>query len=221
MWHDHRPSVQKHRKEKAKSHEERLAAFRKRRTDQHNELRQAGKTLRRDVLRGGAEKKFAKLPTEPQCRRCGISKDELAPFDRGLEKHHVIAIADGGHPSDPSNLLTLCYFCHREWHTWWEGYHEWPGFMAATPYRLGVMGAHARESAIPPSGCRRCGISEARCTELHPRRAALAPFQLTRQQRDASVPVCYWCQREWEVFWQCIRADVHAFHAARPFKPTE
>ena len=37
-----------------------------------------------------------------------------------LERHHVVPIREGGAVSHPSNLYTLCFFCHREWHKFWE-----------------------------------------------------------------------------------------------------
>ena len=93
--------------------------------------------------------------------------------------------------------------------------------MAAIPFRIGVANAPAREDAMPTEGCGRCGISEEACCELHSnRRTGLQPFERVRRERDWSMRVCYLCQREWEVFWQCFRPNVPAFHLATPFKPT-
>ena len=92
--------------------------------------------------------------------------------------------------------------------------------MAAIPFRIGVANAPAREDTMPTEGCGRCGISEEACCELHSnRRTGLQPFERVRRERDWSMRVCYLCQREWEVFWQCIRPEVKAFHLATPFKP--
>ena len=92
--------------------------------------------------------------------------------------------------------------------------------MAGIPFRIGVTSALAREDAMPTEGCGRCGISEEACCELHSnRRTGLQPFERVRRERDWSMRVCYLCQREWEVFWQCIRPEVKAFHLATPFKP--
>ena len=94
--------------------------------------------------------------------------------------------------------------------------------MAAIPFRIGVANAPAREDAMPTEGCGRCGISEAAaCNELRTnRRKGLQPFQRVHNEQDVSMHVCYLCQREWEVFWQCFRPNVPAFHLATPFKPT-
>ena len=75
---------------------------------------------------------------------------------------------------------------------------------------------------MPTEGCGRCGISEAAaCNELRTnRRKGLQPFQRVHKEQDVSMHVCYLCQREWEVFWQCFRPNVPAFHLAPPFKPT-
>lgn len=35
-------------------------------------------------------------------------------YDRGLEVDHITRLADGGHPFDPANLVTLCSECHAE-----------------------------------------------------------------------------------------------------------
>lgn len=51
--------------------------------------------------------------------------------NRSLQQHHIVALKDGGHPTDRSNLITLCKFCHDDWHKfaekfdvpwdeWWE-----------------------------------------------------------------------------------------------------
>ncbi len=43
-----------------------------------------------------------------RCRLCGSTV--------GIEVHHIRALADGGHPTDPSNLILLCRDCHRRQH---------------------------------------------------------------------------------------------------------
>ena len=72
---------------------------------------------------------------------------------------------------------------------------------------------------MPAEGCRRCGISEMHCIELRAQCRPFHPFKRVDNERDMSMCVCYWCQREWEVFWQIFRPDVCAFHSAWPFKP--
>ena len=75
---------------------------------------------RKDVLRGDTGRALAAMPTDDRCRRCGMSQEEHAPLKGKLQVHHAVPISNGGHPTCPSNLFTLCYFCHREWHTFWE-----------------------------------------------------------------------------------------------------
>ena len=200
-------------------HLARLTRWKETRAARNDEQRLAGQPLRFDVMQGAAGRAFAKAATDEQCRRCGMGANEHALLGCGrLQKHHVIAIRDGGHPHDPANLHTLCHFCHREWHTWWEDHHEWSAYMAAIPFRVGVVDARTRDDAMHAVGCRRCGISETRCSELR-KRKALKPFEHVHNERDQSMLVCYWCQREWEVFWQSLRPDVDAFCSAQSFRP--
>ena len=103
-----------HYSHKAKRHDERLARWKQQRADKNDALRQQGQILRCDAMKGAAERAFAKVVADVKCHRCGITQEEHASYKRGpLQKDHIIAIRDGGHPSDPSNLQTLCYFCHR------------------------------------------------------------------------------------------------------------
>lgn len=57
--------------------------------------------------RDRARLKRDQLDREPRCRRCGETEREL------LEADHIIEISDGGHPTDPENLQTLCHDCHE------------------------------------------------------------------------------------------------------------
>ena len=101
--------------------EKRRAQLRRGMAERRDELRAQGQTLRRDVMRSSAGRAYGKALADGTCRRCGITRDGHTALGRGpLEKHHVLPICDGGHPTDPDNLFTLSYFCHREWHTWWE-----------------------------------------------------------------------------------------------------
>ena len=119
--------------------EERKARLRRNMEARWDELRAQGKTLRRDVMHNTARRAFDRAPTDSTCRRCGITKDGHAALGRGpLEKHHVLPISEGGHPFDPANLFTLCFFCHQEWHDWWEGQHAWAEYLSAEPYRIGI-----------------------------------------------------------------------------------
>ena len=172
--------------------EARLARWKQERATKNDEQRQAGQPLRHDVMRGAAGRAFAKAAPETQCRRCGMH----ACLGRGqLEKHHAVAIRDGGHPHDPANLHTLCYFCHREWHTWWEGALGWSAYMGAEPYCQVVLHATpARNASHPSHGdvCRRCGISAGRCGELRKGRKPFQAFERARGHRDQAKRVCYW-----------------------------
>lgn len=204
------------------SHDSRLANWKKARAANNAELRERGHSFRRDALKGDAGRAFAEAAVDKQCRRCGMCAEEHNQLGHGsLQRHHLIAIRDGGRADDPANLCTLCYFCHREWHTWWEGHHEWPEYMDAVPYRVGVVHAGARGDPMPAGGCRRCGVkNETFGSGFHSARTKLKPFKRVNNERDHSMLLCYWCQREWEIFWRSLRPDVRAFHWAQPFKPT-
>ncbi len=54
-----------------------------------------------------------------QCRRCGISANDLKDFGSHLTVHHIFPRKEGG-SNWPSNLINLCVPCHREV----EGYPE-------------------------------------------------------------------------------------------------
>lgn len=182
------------------------------------------KCRRKDIMRGATLREYAAALMDDQCRRCHITQAEHAPLKGKLQLHHVVAIRDGGHPTDPSNLLTLCYFCHREWHTWFERPADlvsplpWSTFMSSPPYWKAVKQmavSRGGRIAEPKVGCcRRCGMMGTPCCKIR-------PFQRLRNgQRDRLICVCYWCQREWEVYWQPLRPDVKAFLRALPFRPS-
>ena len=46
----------------------------------------------------------------------------------------------------------------------------------------------------------------------------LSFFRRNNKTRDETKEVCYWCQREWEVFWKELRQDVNAFFLAQPVR---
>eukprot|EP00966_Prymnesium_polylepis_P147424 3405312-Prymnesium_polylepis.1 len=180
---------------------------------------------------GDTEMAFRAVPPDSLCRRCGMSQEEHTPLHGKLQKHHIIALRDGGHPTDRSNLYTLCQYCHREWHLYWERTADlcqvdWAAYMAATPHRQAV-----KSGSVPVAAsvervrdcCWRCGISAKRCLELRSdvdaeRRSkrGLSFFRRNNKTRDETKEVCYWCQREWEVFWKELRQDVNAFFLAQP-----
>eukprot|EP00966_Prymnesium_polylepis_P171323 3960356-Prymnesium_polylepis.1 len=188
------------------------------------------------IMSGGTGEAYRAIPPDPLCRRCGMVQEEHWPLHGTLQKHHIIALRDGGHPTDPSNLYTLCQYCHREWHLYWERTPElvrldWAAYMAATPHLYAVKSGTV--PAAPPlelvrNCCRRCGISAERCLELRSHEDAerrsqrgLSFFRCNNRKRDETKEVCYWCQREWEVFWKELRgteleAKVDAFFLAQP-----
>lgn len=179
---------------------------------------------RKKILRGATLREYAATLMDDKCSRCHMTQEEHAPLKGRLQLHHVVAIRDGGHPTDPSNLQTLCYFCHREWHTWWErpvplaSPLPWLSFMSSPPYWNVVkqmVASRGGKLAEPKVGCcRRCGMMEKP-------RCKIRPFQRLRNgRRDSLNCLCYWCQREWEVYWQTLHPDVKAFFRALPFRPS-
>ena len=90
----------------------------------------------------------------------------------------------------------------------------------AVPARQAGDGARDLPSLTPRAhSCWRCSISVARCIELRPQRKALGPFNVGKDQIDDTKRVCYWCQRDWDVFWKDLRADVTAFSRAQVLSP--
>ena len=98
----------------------------------------------------------------------------------------------------------------------------WTAFLAATPFRLVVVCTRPNLATViqPPGSCCRCGVSAERCEQLRPGRHALPAFERRPgQPPDWKKPMCYWCQREWTVFWLQLRPSVHDFMRATPFRP--
>lgn len=70
----------------------------------------------------------------PQCKKCM----RFHPWgDKTMHVHHIVPIMDGG-TNEESNLITLCWECHAEWHEHCEGtveFGEWlhkaPGYAYA------------------------------------------------------------------------------------------
>ena len=93
--------------------------------------------VKRARSRFETQKRMKKLRPDTVCKRCGMSLEEHNALGKGqLQMHHVHAIEDGGDPVDPENIHTLCYFCHKEWHTYWETFHpDYGEFMQAPPFR--------------------------------------------------------------------------------------
>jgi len=188
-------------------------------------MRKSKECARRTLMHGAKGRRYTRALPEDSCRRCGMDQEEHTRLDRGkLNKHHVIAVRDGGHMTDPDNLYTLCYFCHKEWHTWWEALgHDCSAYMAAQPACEGVMHVPMREGFVisrDASACHRCGCRAKECQELRPGRKPFHPFeQREHGKHDHKTHVCYWCQREWEIFWRTLRPDVGQFFHAQPFRP--
>lgn len=135
-------------KEKSRaSHAERKAQWKAKRQQEN-----PGHVTRDAAMPLAAKFKYAKVRAEACCRRCHMDAEEHAEMGHGqLQKHHIVSLRDGGHPTDRDNLVTLCFFCHRsapsptpshfllrtrahsstdrptfaclrrEWHDFWEG----------------------------------------------------------------------------------------------------
>ena len=56
------------------------------------------------------------------CARCGMTQEQHNAHGKGqLQIHHIRPIRElGMAANDPSNYHTLCYFCHSEYHKFWE-----------------------------------------------------------------------------------------------------
>jgi hypothetical protein len=59
----------------------------------------------RDPIPGHIDRALRKRDGN-KCRKCGRQSH--------IERHHIIAVMDGG-ANDLDNLLLLCWPCHREW----------------------------------------------------------------------------------------------------------
>ena len=86
-----------------------------------------------------ARKRFEQIKPQPAacCKRCGMTQSEHN--ERGKSKlqiHHTMALRDHGDAgNDPSTFDTLCYWCHREWHCFWEtAERSYDDFMDCPPF---------------------------------------------------------------------------------------
>ena len=79
-----------------------------------------------------------KVVPAPCCKRCGMTEEEHRSFGySSLQLHHIVALSDGGHPTDPANLITLCKFCHDGWHKYAEVFEvPWEEWWAEEPIHL-------------------------------------------------------------------------------------
>jgi hypothetical protein len=185
------------------------------------------KRFRRQVLKNNTAHKYDKLRPGPECVRCGMTAEEHAQVfahdvkRQPLEKHHIEPVrkGDAAKAADPSNLKTLCHMCHVEWHVCWERHAKWRTYMAATPYCQIIPTVGVQKEAPPAqlSCCHRCGISAARCKELRPDATAFAPFRESKGVEDDTVSLCFWCRKEWSIFWACQRPNVEDFLRAERF----
>lgn len=64
-----------------------------------------------------------------------MTQQEHNDRNRGqLQVHHIVSIKDGG-SNDESNVDTLCYWCHREYHNYWEHLGiDYESFKQAKPF---------------------------------------------------------------------------------------
>jgi len=190
-----------------------------------------GSLSRKEKLTSGVRDQLEKMPKGSECLRCGMTQEEHTrlfehnPHGQSLEKHHIVPIREGGHPTDPSNLLTLCHMCHGEWHQFWEHVSTWEAYMASTPYCTVIPSvgmrkeAQAAQRAQPAQRgcCYRCGVSAERCRELRPSAEPFAPFVKARGKVDHKKPMCHWCRIEWTVFWVHQRPHTKAFFQSDRF----
>ena len=65
----------------------------------------------------------AQLRREPHCRVCRM----LGIRTRAVEVDHILAIASGGHPTDSSNLRSLCRKHHSQKTILIDGMHAGSG----------------------------------------------------------------------------------------------
>lgn len=98
--------------------------------------------MREEVTRARKQYELArrnrKVVPDCECSRCHMTAEEHASLGLSkLQLHHVVAIKDGGHPTDPSNLITLCKFCHDWWHKYCELFGiEWSEYNKSEPVHL-------------------------------------------------------------------------------------
>ena len=86
-----------------------------------------------------ARKAFERSKPKPKdrCDRCGMTVEEHNALGKSkMQIHHIESIKDKGMAANAeSNYVSLDYFCHREWHTFWEPLGlDWEDFMKATPF---------------------------------------------------------------------------------------
>ena len=76
-----------------------------------------------------------KVVPDPCCKRCGLTAEEHRDFGySSLQLHHIVPLSEGGHPTDPENLITLCKFCHDHWHKFAEVFDvPWDEWWAEEP----------------------------------------------------------------------------------------
>ena len=96
-----------------------------------------------------ARKQFDKSrPTPaPCCDRCGMTKEMHVSLGKSsLQVHHVESIRDIGMEANrPDNYHTLCYFCHREWHCFWEcAGRSYEDFFEADPFFVDILPSKIR-----------------------------------------------------------------------------
>lgn len=86
-----------------------------------------------------ARKSFDRNRPTPatKCQRCGMTQEEHNALGRAsLQIHHIRPIRElGMEANNPENYHTLCYWCHREYHTFWEcADRKYEDFFEAEPF---------------------------------------------------------------------------------------
>ena len=96
-------------------------------------------------LRGHFQNKrrLKELVPQGSCERCGRSQAECKDYGRQLELHHIKSLKDcvdeglkdKNWINSYDNLHTLCYWCHKEWHGWWEIFRpEYEAYFKSPPF---------------------------------------------------------------------------------------
>ena len=93
--------------------------------------------MREETRRARKEFERSKPTPGPTCHRCGMTLAEHNALGKGkLQLHHIIPIRQAVSAANTAeNLHTLCYWCHSEWHKFWEcADRSYQDFMAAAPF---------------------------------------------------------------------------------------
>jgi predicted HNH restriction endonuclease len=91
-----------------------------------------------------ARKAFQRQRIQPDCKcaRCGMSQEQHTANGKGkLQIHHVESISKIGMAANRAdNYMTLCRWCHREWHVFYEEAGiSWEDFWASEVFRDSII----------------------------------------------------------------------------------